>query len=87
MLAVTERIEARGRAAEIDHDKEERRERVQAEMCAEPWKADGESQTFGRSLAQQLHERDDDARARDEQGGAVDDHASGGAVMQEKRKS
>ena len=40
VLAVTEREQARGRAAEIDHDQEERRERVDAEMCAEPWQAE-----------------------------------------------
>ena len=86
VLAVTERIEARRRAAEIDDDEEECRERVQAEMRAEPRQPNRKRQDFGRSLPEQLRERDDEARARDDQGGAVDDDPPGRAAMQEKRK-
>ncbi len=85
VLAVTQRVEACRRTAEIDDDEKERRKRVQPEMCAEPRQADGERQDFGRPLPEKLREGDDDAHARDEQGGAVDDDAPGGTRMQEKR--
>ena len=86
VLAVTERIEACRRTAEIDHDEEERRERVQTEMCAEPGQSDRKRQDLGWCLPEQLRKRGDEARARDDQGGAVDDDPPGRAVMQEKRK-
>ena len=38
--AIAEREQARGRGAEIDHGEEERRQRVDAEMRAEPGQAE-----------------------------------------------
>ncbi len=84
--AVTERVEACRRAAEIDHDEEERRERVQAEMRAEPRQSDGKRQDISRSLPEKLNQRDDDAYNRDNQRRAVDHDAPGRALVQEKRK-
>ena len=52
VLAVAERVEAGGGAAEIDHDQEERGERVEAEMRAEPWQPDGQDQGLGGDLAE-----------------------------------
>jgi hypothetical protein len=40
MAPVAEAVEARRGAPEIDHDQEEGGERVDAEMCAEPWQAE-----------------------------------------------
>ena len=42
--AVAEAVEAGRRAAEIDHDEEERGERVEAEMRAEPGQAERQDQ-------------------------------------------
>ena len=84
--AVAERVEAGRRAAEIDDDEEEGRERIEAEMRAEPRQPERQRQDLGWSLPEQLRERRDEARARDDQGGAVDDDPPGRALMQEKRK-
>ena len=40
VLAVTECEHARGRASQIDHNQEERRECIDAEMSTQPWQAE-----------------------------------------------
>ena len=47
MPAIAEREQARRRAAEIDDEEEEGRQRVDAEMRAEPGQAHGQFQSVG----------------------------------------
>ena len=61
--AEAERVEARRGAAEIDHDEKERRERVEAEMRAEPGQAERQDQGLGRCLPEQRAEANDEAHA------------------------
>ena len=73
VAAIAEREQARRRAAEIDHDEEEGRERVDAEMRAEPGQA--ERQRDGRGgagVAEQRKQCDDAERQRDDQARAID---------------
>ena len=77
MPAVAEREQARRRAAEIDHDQEKCRQRVDAEMRAQPGQA--ERQRDGRSAAgvlEQDEQRDHAQGQRDDQARAVDDAAA-----------
>ena len=67
VLAVAERVEAGGGAAEIDDDQKERRERVEAEMRAEPRKPDRQPQDLVRGLPEQVSERRSKGRQRDQQ--------------------
>ena len=54
MIAITEGEDACGRGAEIDHDEEESRERVEPEMRAKPGQADWQSQALGVSGAKKM---------------------------------
>ena len=50
--AIAERIEARRRAAEIDDDEEEGRQRVEPEMRADPRQAERQDQSLCRRAAE-----------------------------------
>ena len=56
-LAIAEREQTCARGTEIDHGEEERGERVEAEMRAEPGQADRQRQAFGGSGAEQVRQR------------------------------
>jgi hypothetical protein len=47
-LAITECEEARGRAADVDHDQKKRSEGIDPEMSSKPWQA--ERQCYGGRL-------------------------------------
>ena len=71
VLAVTEREHARGRASQIDHNQEERRECIDAEMSTKPWQAEWQCYA-GRWLPDQTHASYDSQRQCDDQTGSVD---------------
>ena len=73
MAAIAERIEAGERAAEIDHHQEERRQRVEPEMRAEPWQADRQHQALDRgAIADQGAQGTKAGRAAQQQRPAID---------------
>src|SRR6516162_6249523 len=65
VTAVAERENACGRGAEIDHDQEESRERVEPEMRAEPGQTDRQSEVLGFSASKKMRERGDKRNGRD----------------------
>jgi hypothetical protein len=71
VLAVAKGEQAGDRAAEVDHDQEKRRQRVQPEMRAEPGQANGQSQGFRRLPTRQIRERSDQGHGTDRQRNAV----------------
>ena len=84
--AVAERVEARRGAAEIDHDEEERRERVEPEMRADPGQAERQGQGLGRCLSDQRAEANDEAHASDRERYPIDQVAAEGRAVEHKRK-
>ena len=71
VLAVAECEQARGRASQIDHNQEERRECIDAEMSTKPWQAEWQCYA-GRRLPDQAHASYDSQRQCDDQTGSVD---------------
>ena len=55
VLAIAERIEARRGAAEIDDGEERSRERIEAEVRADPGKAERQCEPLGRCLHLRKH--------------------------------
>ena len=86
VAAEAERIKARGGAAEIDHHEKERRERVQAEMGAEPGKPDRQDRSLGRGLTKQSCEPGHETDAAKGERSSVDEGATECASCSEKRQ-
>ena len=70
--AIAEPVEAGGGGAEIDDQQEEGRQRIDAEMRADPGQAERQGQGRGIAAAEQGGERGERGDERDGQGGAVD---------------
>src|SRR5512145_472276 len=60
-----ERVEARRASTDSDHDEEERRERVETEMRADPGKAERQGQGLVRRLSDKRAKANDEANACD----------------------
>jgi hypothetical protein len=58
VAAIAESEDARDRGAEVDHGEEKSRERVEAEMRAEPGQADRQRGVFGSVCAEKMRQRD-----------------------------
>ena len=73
VAAIAEREQARRSAAEIDHHQEKCRQRVDAEMRAQPGQAERQGDGGGRiGISEQAEQRDHAQRQRDDQAGAID---------------
>ena len=81
-----ERVEARRAPADIDHHEEERRERVETEMCAYPGKAERQGQGLCRCLSNQRAEANDEAHASDGERCPIDQVAAECRAVEQKRK-
>ena len=81
-----ERVEARRAPADIDHHEEERRERVETEMRADPGKAERQGQGLCRCLSDQRAETNEKAHASDRERYPIDQVAAEGRGMEHKRK-
>lgn len=57
MAAVTDAIEARGGAPEIDDDQEKRGEGIDAEMATEPRKSERQGGRGGLTSTEETHQR------------------------------
>ncbi len=72
VAAIAERVEARARAAEIDHHQEESRQRIDAEMRAEPGQPERQRDP-GRRRAGQTDKSDHPQHQSDDQARAIGD--------------
>ncbi len=71
--AVAQAVQARGQPAQGDHHQGQRRQRVDAEMRAEPRQSEGKRQRYGARAAMEKEGSADEKRnGRNEEGGRVD---------------
>ena len=76
--AVAEAVEARARPAEIDHRQEERRQRIDAEVCADPGDAERQGQRIlGAGPADETDKRQEEQDQRRGEAERVDDRRGG----------
>ena len=74
VAAVAETVKAGRRTPQIDDNKEERRQRIHAEMRAKPWQSDWQHQIAGRSsMAEQRPHGADQCNGGQRQRGTIDD--------------
>src|SRR6476619_1071384 len=72
MPAIADRVEAGGRASEIDDDEKERRERIKAEICADTREPECKTEHLRPRPHQQVPQRRNESGQRCQQTGAVD---------------
>ena len=75
VLAVAEREQAGAEGAEVDHDQKKGRQRVEAEMRAEPGHAERQRNGERRRVAEQMRRRGDQRNRRHDHARAIDDAA------------
>ncbi len=73
VAAVAEREQARRRGAEIDHDQEERRQRIDPEMGTEPGQAERQGHGRGGRVFEQNVQRQQKQYQSDDEAGAIDE--------------
>ncbi len=76
VLAIAQREQTRAQRAEIGHDQKERRQRVEAEMHAEPGNAERQCDLL-RGGSKQLRRRGNERDGRDDEASAVNDARRG----------
>jgi len=73
VLAITQREQAGGRSAEIDHDEEKGRQRIETEMRPEPRHAERQRQPPRLLQAEKLHRSGDEGNRRNDHARAIDE--------------